>query len=179
MLQPPDNPYAAPQANVFPIGQERRRFHRSGGLLIVTLFHVTVLAICLTLAGLFSLGIALSNEWGRGPVSEDVLGLIILGLVPFLVLVLFTEFRGFRPTRRTERYSLYAVLSASWLPISVGCYWLLWFVRHANREYLNTSILWFTLALIWIASVGLRTWLAFRNPGNMSKSVFSDEPPLA
>ena len=54
-----------------------------------------------------------------------------------------------------------------------------WFARHANREYLNTSILWIMPALIWIISVGLRTWLAFRNPGNMSKSVFSDEPPLA
>ncbi len=145
-------------------------------LLIVTVFHATVEAICLTLVSLNALGVILSNEWGQGSLSQDLIGVMILALVPYLAFLLYTEFRGFRPMRSTERLTLLSIMSASLLPIGVGCCFLLGFFWRGKQQHLNESLACFTIGFIWIVSVGLRAWLAFGKRGKSPNHVFSEEP---
>ena len=175
MTEPIENPYAAPQTEFLPVRAERRTSHRTGGLLLVTIFHATIEVICFLIASLLALAIIRSHEWGRVSVAQNAIAMAFLGLVPYLGFLVYTEFRGFRPMKSRERLTLWSILSASLFPFGVGVWFLCEVLWLRQQDQLHECLVCFMIAFIWIFSVGLRAWLAFGKTGHpaLSKSELS------
>lgn len=180
MTEPTENPYAAPQTEFFPNLQERRTSHRTGALLLVTIFHVTIEGVCFLIASLLALGIVLSHEWGRASLAPNAVAIAFLGLVPYLAFLLYAEFRGFRPMRSRERLTLWSTLSASLFPMGIGVWLLREVLWHGQRHQLPECLIWLTIAFLWMLSIGLRAQLAFGKTGHPALSqskILPSGPP--
>lgn len=170
MTEPTENPYAAPQTECFAIQAERRTSRRTGGLLLVTIFHASIEVICFLITSLLALGIVLSHEWGRASAAQNAVAIAFLGLVPYLAFLLYTEFRGFRPIKSRERFTLWSILSASLFPMGIGVWLLREVLWRGQRHQLPECLIWLTIAFLWIFTIGVRAQLAFGKTGHPALS---------